>query len=201
MDTAEVSASPPSMGRYLNRHQQNERDKPTALRVSRRSHRAKGWQRRWHYFYLRFIRLQGTSEAIARGLAVGTFAGMFPIFGFQIICGVLLAAIIRGNKIAAATATWISNPLTYVPLLAFNFQVGQWLLKTNELTFTRIEPLSWRQVVRLGTDFMSTLFLGCLVMGSIAAVISYFGGLWLVHHLRHRHYARRAKRVHRSRHD
>ncbi len=162
--------------------------KLTATRASqwlRLSHR---WQRRWRYFCLRFVRLPETSKAIARGVAVGAFAGMFPIFGFQIICGISLAAILRGSKLAAAAATWISNPFTYVPLLALNFHVGQWLLGTTQLSFSQLEVLSWTQLWDLGSAFMATLFLGCFVMGSIVAIASYIGGLWLVHHLRHRHW-------------
>ncbi|MGB3200701.1 MAG: DUF2062 domain-containing protein, partial [Nodosilinea sp.] len=86
------------------------------------------WRRQIRYIYLRFLRLQGTSEQLARGLASGVFSGCFPLFGFQIILGIATATLLRGNRIMAAAATWVSNPFTYVPLFTFNYQVGVWLI-------------------------------------------------------------------------
>ncbi|MEO0852065.1 MAG: DUF2062 domain-containing protein, partial [Cyanobacteria bacterium J06648_11] len=102
------------------------------------------------YFYLRLIRLQATPAEIARGLAVGVFAGMFPAFGFQTIVSVLFATVIRGNKLAAAAATWVSNPLTYVPIYAFNFQVGKRLLGARSLQFQFTERPSIDDLAQMG---------------------------------------------------
>lgn len=111
---------------------------PPSLHPKRKKRKSQWqiWQKTWRYPYLRFIRLRGSTEAIARGLAVGVFAGMFPIFGFQMAIAVVLAAFVRGNKIVAAAATWVSNPLSYLPLFAFNFQVGRWLLGSSEHSFS-----------------------------------------------------------------
>ena len=73
----------------------------------------RSWQQRWRHWYGRLVRLQGKPEAIARGLACGVFAGLFPIFEFQTIVGVFLVFIFPGNKILAAAGTWISNPLSF----------------------------------------------------------------------------------------
>ncbi|MGB7312113.1 MAG: DUF2062 domain-containing protein, partial [Nodosilinea sp.] len=86
------------------------------------------WRRQIRYVYLRFLRLQGTPEQLARGLASGVFSGCFPLFGFQIVLGIAAATVLRGNRIMAAAATWVSNPFTYVPIFAFNYQVGLWLV-------------------------------------------------------------------------
>ncbi|WP_238549124.1 DUF2062 domain-containing protein [Acaryochloris marina] len=150
------------------------------------------WKRRGRYLYLRFIRLQGSPDAIARGLSVGAFAGMFPIFGFQIIFGVFLAACVRGNKLTAAAATWISNPFTYLPLFAFNFHLGQWLLQANEFDFDQLQKLDWQGLLALGPGFIATWFTGCFVMGCLAAIIGYLLGLWLIQHLRKKHRSQRS---------
>ena len=86
------------------------------------------WRRQLRYFYIRFVRMRGTPEAIGRGIAAGVFAGWFPLFGLQTIIGVAIASVVRGNKIMAAAGTWISNPFTYVPIYYFNFRIGQVLL-------------------------------------------------------------------------
>ncbi|MCU0537185.1 MAG: DUF2062 domain-containing protein [Hydrococcus sp. Prado102] len=144
--------------------------------------RQKHWlAKSWRYWYLRFIRLRGKPAEIARGLAVGIFAGSFPIFGFQILIGVLLAVIVRGNKFAAAAGTWVSNPLTYVPIFAFNYQVGKLILGWDDSTVTQnIVDRNWQSFMELGSVFLTKLFLGCFVVGLIAAIATYFISLQLL---------------------
>ncbi len=140
------------------------------------------WQRRLRYYYYRFLRLQGSPAAIARGLAAGVFAGCFPIFGFQTLVGIAIAIPARGNKIAAAAGTWISNPFTYVPIYWFNFRLGQSLLG-RELDPAAIDWQS-RQLLDLGGDFVLTLFLGCTLSGLVLATCSYGLGFWFLQRVR-----------------
>ncbi|MGD1804671.1 DUF2062 domain-containing protein [Dapis sp. BLCC M126] len=137
------------------------------------------WHRYGRYLYWRFIRMRGTPEYIARGLAVGVFAGLFPIFGVQTIVGVALATLVRGHKIAAAAGTWVSNPLTYLPIYAINFQVGRWLVN-SQVEFVPESILSFPELMQYGTQFVTSLFLGCLVMGIIGGILSYFVGLRII---------------------
>ena len=178
---------------------------PTA--VPRGRHRLRSpklnWQRQCRYYYLRCIRQRGSAKAIARGLAAGVFAGLFPLFGLQTIIGVALAALFKGNKLMAAAGTWVSNPLTYVPIYFFNFRVGQRLLSTLGITaeLPDLEALqsiltlsgwqSFKELLALGGIVSSTLFLGCFIVGLGGSVVAYWGGLWLIRTLRHRKYRRR----------
>ncbi|MEO0988630.1 MAG: DUF2062 domain-containing protein [Cyanobacteria bacterium J06639_14] len=137
----------------------------------------KRWRRRLRYFYLRFVRMRGSPQEISRGIAAGVFAGLFPLFGLQTIIGVVIAAVIRGNKIMAAAATWISNPFTYVPIYFFNYRVGRLILgnQAQANAFEDVDALkSW---MSMGADITITLFLGCFVVGLICAAASYFIGL------------------------
>ncbi|NEQ81360.1 MAG: DUF2062 domain-containing protein [Moorea sp. SIO2I5] len=126
--------------------------------------------------------MQGKPEAIARGLACGVFAGFFPLFGLQLIIGILLAVLLRGNKIAATAGTWISNPLTYVPIFAFNFHVGEWLLNQDELANVSFQ--SWQEFTELGSEIILTLFVGCFAVGLVCAVVSYWLSVKLIYRLR-----------------
>jgi len=161
----------------------------------------KSVRRRLQYFYWRLVRLQGTPEKLARGLACGVFAGLFPFFGSQTLLALLLAVLLRGNKILAAVGPWISNPLTSVPIYAFNFQVGKWLLKDNDVTdISDISLNSWQEVKELGLEIIWPLFVGCVAVGLVCAVCSYFLGLWLIHRVRRsqqsRHRRKRLKHLH-----
>lgn len=143
------------------------------------------WKRQMRYLYWRFLRLQGSPEHLARGLASGVFSGCFPLFGFQIIIGVGVATAMRGNRIMAAAATWISNPFTYVPLFAFNYQIGHWLLGSGPVpSFQDLDTLhSWMD---MGTEVSTRLLLGSTTVGMIAGMGSYYGSLPLIRRLRSR---------------
>lgn len=152
------------------------------------------WRRQLRYFYLRFLRLQGTPEQLARGMAAGAFAGSFPLFGFQTLIGVAVATVLRGNRIMAAAATWVSNPLTYVPIFAFNYQVGLWLLGGGPAkNFQDLDTLrGWSE---MGTEVSVRLMLGSAIVGLIAGVIGYFGGLPLIRRMRSRQMARQQRQI------
>ncbi len=148
-------------------------------------------KRSWRYFYLRFLRLRGTPHYISRGLAFGVFAGCFPLFGLQTIIGVLLAIIFRGHKLAAAAGTWLSNPLTYVPIFAFNYKVGEFLLgfgvEQTQVSFPD-HWQSWTDLKPLGLVFLVTLFSGCLVVASIASILTYMVSLRFLSRWRRKRY-------------
>lgn len=144
------------------------------------------WQQQIHNWFWRIINLRGTPQSIAIGLAVGVFAGLFPLFGFQTLIGIALAILFKGNKLMATAGTWISNPLTYIPIFLFNFQVGRWLLGNQDLVFTSTSIASWRQFLELGTEIIFVLFVGCFVVGLTCAIASYYIGIILVRYLRQR---------------
>ena len=156
------------------------------------------WSRRCRYYYLRLIRQEGSPAAIARGLASGVFAGLFPLFGLQTIIGLGIATLCRGNKLIAAAGTWVSNPLTYVPIYFFNFRVGLLTLRVLGLNqelpdLEEFQSLiatpgnsAFQDLLDLGSLVAGALFLGCFVVGSLSAVVAYFGGLWLFKFLKQR---------------
>jgi uncharacterized protein (DUF2062 family) len=143
------------------------------------------WKRQLRYFYWRFLRLQGSPEQLARGLASGVFSGCYPLFGFQTLIGIAVATALQGNRIMAAAATWVSNPLTYVPLFAFNFQVGHWLLGGGPVNgFDDLDTV--RGWTAMGTDVSVRLMLGSTVVGIVAGIGSYYIGLPLIRRMRQR---------------
>lgn len=143
------------------------------------------WQRKMRYVYLRFVRLQGSPEQLARGMASGVFSGCFPLFGLQMIIAVAVATVLRGNRMMAATSTWISNPFTYLPLFAFNYQVGAWLLGGGAMVdFSNLDGL--RGWMDMGTEVSVRLMLGSTLVGLALGLLSYQLGLPLIRRLRQR---------------
>lgn len=164
--------------------------------VQRDRYRRPGWRRRFNYWYYRLLRLSGSPAQISRGVAVGVFAGWFPLFGLQTLLGLFLAMLVRGNRLAAVTATWISNPLTYVPIYGFNFGVGQWLLPLRPLDLDQVTWTSSEALVQMGGQFVLTLAVGCTVTGLVMALASYGCSHITLHRLGK---LRRLQRVRRNR--
>jgi uncharacterized protein (DUF2062 family) len=121
-------------------------------------------------------------------MASGVFAGSFPLFGFQILIGVAIATVLRGNRIMAAASTWISNPFTYLPIFAFNYQVGVWMLGTSSTNgFTDLDSLKgWAD---MGTEVSARLMLGSAMVGVVAGLLSYYLGLPLIRQMRQRRFS------------
>ncbi len=153
------------------------------------------FQRFWRYVYLRFLRLKGSPSAIARGLAAGAFAGMFPFFGFQMLLGVVLAMLLKGNKFAAAAATWLSNPLTYVPIYTTNYHIGRVLLRMEAVDVARQSFSDLNQMVAFGSDVLISLLLGSFVVGLVVSLITYCVGYKLSSQFRKRQLRRLKQRI------
>jgi uncharacterized protein (DUF2062 family) len=111
---------------------------------------------------------------------------MFPLFGIQTVIGVAIAFRIKGNPLMAAAGTWISNPLTYLPIYAFNYRLGCILLGRPSVNlFTDVESLkSWLET---GADVGVALMLGSFVMGVVFGTLSYFVSLPLIRRTRDRY--------------
>lgn len=79
----------------------------------------------------------------------------------------------------AAGGTWISNPLTYLPIFAFNYRVGRWFLGgSGDNPFNDLASL--QGLMEAGASVTIALMLGSLVMGLLLGPLSYFLGLPLI---------------------
>ncbi len=122
---------------------------------------------------------EGTAGQRARGLAAGVFCGCFPFFGFQTLLGVGLASLVRGNHLIAAAGTWISNPLTYVPLFWFNYRLGAVLLGQGA-GWPGFNNMNQTMLATAGWDVMSRLLLGSTLTGTALSLLSWWFTLrWL----------------------
>ncbi len=106
--------------------------------------------------FLRFARLKGTPDEIAKGVALGIFIGMTPTLGFQMVIAFFLAVLLRENKIAATLGVWVTNPFTAPFIYALEYESGRILLGMDrvglpeEFTFAALKTLGWEVLVPLG---------------------------------------------------
>jgi len=126
--------------------------------------------RQLRYFYLRFIRLQGSPRSLARGFAIGAFVGATPTIPLHTILALTLALLCRGSKLAALLGTVVvSNPLTILLQYFLAWKIGNRLIGT---------ALSWEIIsaklagIFSGAGFMENLStLGRLSLDTIAAML------------------------------
>ncbi len=148
------------------------------------------WRRRLHQNLRKAItwmrRQEGSPRYQAWGLAIGVFIGCLPIFGLQMLVSLGLASTMRGNKFLAMAGTWISNPVTNLPLFWLSYQLGALLLGPGPagLQFKDLNP---NNLAGLGWAFSSRLMLGSVLIGGLLAVASGVGyRQWLQHRRRRR---------------
>ena len=118
-----------------------------------------------------FLQQNGSPFFNAKGLAIGVFSGCFPFFGLQTLIGLFLAKLFKANLFLAAIGTWISNPLTYIPLYYFNYKVGAIFLKSPpNISFEKNMGIGdlWDQ----GSIFSIRLIIGSSFVGLFLALIS-----------------------------
>ncbi len=120
-----------------------------------------------------FLQQPGSAFFNAKGLAIGVFSGCFPFFGFQTLLGLFLAKLAKGNLFLAAIGTWISNPLTYIPLYYFNYKVGSIFLKDSS-NIILDKNLVLNELWEKGGIFSIRLILGSSFVGLLFALISGF---------------------------
>ena len=185
--------------------------------------RMPSFNRRFNFIVKRFLRYafrtivhsNDSPKQIAGGVALGVLIGFTPTMGCQSISAALIATMLRLSRIPAMAMVYITNPVTAVPFYGACYAVGVTLLRPfgfRPLGFHRIKGLFARpedmgfwegiteklgEVFQLGWETLVPLWVGCLILGAVAAVIAYHVSLRFV--LRHRlrkaeRQARRARR-------
>lgn len=155
-----------------------------------------GWGRAVQYMQYRLRRLPGTPEQIARGVFAGAFTVFTPFFGVHFVVAAILARIMQGNMLAALLATFIGNPLTYVPIAAISLGLGRWMLGLPPLrgsdhnlrdsisdafgdlwhNFKAIftaEQTRWADLIVFYNDVFFPWMVGSIVPGIICGLVSY----------------------------
>ena len=111
--------------------------------------RGVGFIRQTKLMLVRFVRLRGLPEEIAKGVALGIFIGMTPTFGFQMAIALLFAYLLRENRLAAILGVWVTNPVTAPVIYAVEYEMGRLLLgmpRTSlptEFTWSAYADLGW----------------------------------------------------------
>jgi uncharacterized protein (DUF2062 family) len=181
-----------------------------------------GWVRAFHYVKHRMHRLPGTPEQIARGVFAGAFTIFTPFFGLHFFVAAFLAKVMRGSILAALLATFLGNPLTYVPIAFISLQTGHWMLGTtmrgelNDSIFAKFgaaagdlwhnfiaiftpETAHWEELHRFYDDVFFPWMVGSIIPGVICGVVCYYLSVPVIRAYQKRRSARLRKKMEKLR--
>ena len=173
------------------------------------------WRRLQQIVMHNILHLDDTPHRIAWGVFLGTLIAFTPTLGLQIVLYVLVATVLRANKISGIPILFISNPFTAVPLYYTTWTVGAWVLHPEDggrvvtrdtikawlgetgraLQETGIARLLegdfWVDAARLLLSTGDELWVGGVIFGLAAGVPLYFVTRWGVGAFRHLREGRR----------
>lgn len=137
----------------------------------------KGWLHHSNLWHL-------NRHAVARGVAIGLFVAFIPL-PLQMLLAALLAIFTHSNLPIAVALTWITNPITFLPINYFIYRVGKWILNDPVTTFV-MKDFDWhgKPWSEIGTHFlqwMEGMSIAFLIGLPIVAITLSFLGYVLIH--------------------
>jgi uncharacterized protein (DUF2062 family) len=119
-------------------------------------------------------------RSVSRAMLVGLFWTVFPM-PFQMIPGVACAIAARANLGLALVIIWLTNPITFPPVLYLCYLLGRVLLNQpcNETTF----EWTWQSVRDHFGEIWKPLYAGAITAGVVLGVLGYMATwfLWKLH--------------------
>jgi uncharacterized protein (DUF2062 family) len=137
-----------------------------------------GFIRQFKLMVVRFVRMRGLPDEIAKGVALGIFVGMTPTFGFQMAIAIFFAYLLRENRLAAALGVWVSNPVTAPFIYATEYEVGRRLLGVERFAFP--SELTWKAYSTLGWEILFPMWFCSIIFGVIFGFLAYWATLKLI---------------------
>ncbi len=152
------------------------------------------------------LELMGRAEAperVAAAVALGVGVGLSPFIGFHFILAILLAVILRLNKLDTVLGSFAGNPWTLPPVYAMGYRLGRAVLGFPP---ARVPPLQWERILHhdfwlsfRGPAFgprLASFLVGTTILAVAAGVGTYLlaRGFLKLYHRRHPRVAARAAR-------
>ncbi|WP_343642648.1 DUF2062 domain-containing protein [Roseateles sp.] len=142
---------------------------------------------------------------VALGAALGLAVGVIPL-PTQMLLAAVVAIVCRANVAAAIAATWLTNPLTLVPIWTLAIFLGRQVLGIHgpisapkELALDWGDPASWwhalsQWISELGAPLLAGLPLAGALLGAMLYLIVYVGWWAVIRFERRRRLRERALR-------
>lgn len=118
---------------------------------------------------------------VAKGVAIGLFVAFIPL-PLQMLLAAILSILLRANLLIAVVCTWITNPITFVPINFTIYKVGQWV-SGDKGEMTLASPFDWKTIQNGHVfralfawieSFGKPFLIGLPIVAITAAIIGYF---------------------------
>ena len=130
--------------------------------------------------YIKIVKEQATPQYIARGWAIGMFYGCLIPFGFQLMCSIPTAFLLKGSKIGATVGTFFTNHFSIFIIYPLQCWVGNKLMG-GSLTFEASKQVmkdllvkqDYATLLALGWELVLAFFIGGALLTAIMTPITY----------------------------
>ena len=169
-------------------------------RFERRIEMSRGFlKRKLLHLYAKIVREKASPEYIARGWAIGMFYGCLIPFGFQLICSIPTAFLLKGSKLGATVGTLITNHFSIFIIYPLQCYAGAALLggvreldEIKEIMQKVIQEQSYEALFSIGSELVAAFFVGGALLAGVMTPITYFAVKILV--IRYREKKQKSKK-------
>ncbi|MFC1850700.1 DUF2062 domain-containing protein [candidate division CSSED10-310 bacterium] len=126
--------------------------------------------------YSRFLKIRGNPREVALGFALGLFIGMSPTLGIQMPLAIFIAALLKWNKISAASGVWITNPITAPFIYSATYFIGSKVLELRK-SFIPPDEFSFSTLLLMinkAPFILFSLCIGGIILGIPLAILGYY---------------------------
>ena len=136
-------------------------------------------RRRATEYYQRLMETPGRIDQVAGGFALGVFFGFSPWHGFHFLLTMAFCALLRRSYAAGMLGAIVFNVFTGLFIFAAELEVGRRVLGIGRIRLPPELKFNYhglRQLFTAGAHIFLPYLVGSVIVGGVAAVISYF---WL----------------------
>lgn len=130
------------------------------------------FRRIFRYIYLRLVRVGGDPVHIGLGFALGVFLGIFPTFGVGTPLALLIASLLRWNRISAVLGSLVMNPLTTPFFWTLSGSFGAAIFHADAKKV--LQSVGNGEELRSLSDAAMIYLTGNTLIALAGAVVSYF---------------------------
>jgi hypothetical protein len=140
-----------------------------------------GWWPRFRSQFLEMLGRHQEPEKVAASFAIGVAIAFSPLIGFHFLLALVVAVLLRLNKLDVILGTLVVNPLTLGPVSAVALSVGRFVLQARQEAVTRmplgdfLRPTAWAQagpaMKTIGIQWGVGMFTLSVVLGALTYLV------------------------------
>jgi uncharacterized protein (DUF2062 family) len=138
------------------------------------------FKRKLIHLYAKIVREKATPEYIARGWAIGMFYGCLIPFGFQLICSIPTAFLLKGSKVGATVGTFFTNHFSIFIIYPLQCWVGNRLMggglsfeASKQAMKDLLEKQNYDTLLGMGWELVASFFIGGALLTAVMTPLTY----------------------------